>query len=470
MLTTAAFNVAKGVRANMRTVTQLHEDVWVARGALRFPQGLQVIYDLFAGKHLADAYSHPFLIEKEYWPEQPSPQFQLTEEIQSVMQVMKGMTYMQDKGTHLDNTMTLLRNPADHAEFAIFNPCELNEASIETIKVAIGEKGTVTKIIVPTRQTWQSVETWKHLYPAAHLIVSGGVPERYTKAGADRAEVARLRWKESDPEGYERSEMARIDALKPAPEPKRFDTPISNKKTKSAAMTASGNRITAPTDYLGIVPERRPKPYTTFDYSHLRTNYGENQAKTSAHNKYNRADFFENASFEMERNARDEQSKKDAAPDAPPREDVDVEASPELADGVHIIPEAGMDIFGASRLHHVRGDRTTNEFVLFHEASGLLACTDLYHGGYTDYDPMNTWLCRVWFKLQRQGDYKSATVLPAYRRLALEKTGQMAEMQRGVDELTRALDIRSLSPAHGSGPLTENCGGLIREMYGLGRR
>ena len=130
----------------------------------------------------------------------------------------------------------------------------------------------------------------------------------------------------------------------------------------------------------------------------------------------------------------------------------------ECVDNVKILPRDGTvpQLFdGAFNLIRVAGDPRTNEFLLYQPSSRMLACTDLFHGSYTDYDPMNTWLVRVWFKFQRGGLFKDAGIMPAFRFNHLKNMpgGGIKRVQRFVDDLTRGLEIRSLVFAHGSGPL-----------------
>jgi hypothetical protein len=134
MLTKASFSMTRNIRKNIPLVTRVDDNSWTIRGQLPFPQGLHFVYNQFAAKHVADIFSHPFFMEPEYWPEQPSPQFHLTEEMQSCMLVVKGMIHMRDVTTHLDNTMVLCRNPHDHTEFGIYNPSHVEEQTLEHVE------------------------------------------------------------------------------------------------------------------------------------------------------------------------------------------------------------------------------------------------------------------------------------------------------------------------------------------------
>jgi hypothetical protein len=534
-LSKAAYNMTRGVKSSAPTVQQLHENLWIARGALRFPQGIQVLYNHFASKHPAECLSHPYFIEKEYWPEQPSPQFQLTEEIQCLMLVIKGNDFSRDVSTHLDNTMSILRNPVRTNEFALFNPVEVSNSTLTEVRKVIGD-GIVTKIVVPTKQTWQSVGEWALQFPHAEIFASGNVPYRFTKKGSKEANEALEQWKQ-ETKWYEREkehaeakqkelEEERLRAeeraagKKPRPNMVRPAAPI---EAMRGGGGGDGSRYSfAPSQVrqqhaasLFGNTSIGPSPFTymanpTDEQHRMSPEDAAKRKKDVDLNRLGRTDLFSNAAFadELDEGVRkrvvaanphastDElktdsraiippkKKKKKGEPE--PRELSDEEkeairkeslamiakepAPDDVADNVSILdPYTGLDLFGegSSRLLHVSGDKNTNEFVLYHAPSKMLACTDLYHGGYSDLDPMNTWLCRIWFKFQRQGNYKSTTILPAYRRIVIEKFGKIREVQECVDDLTRAFPIKQIVPAHGTPPFIENAAEALREMYNL---
>jgi hypothetical protein len=517
----AAFTMARGIRSAAPTVNGIGENLWYVRGALRFDQGMQVLYNHFAGKHVAEALSHPFFIEKEYWPEQPSPQFQLTEEMQCLSMVVRGSFMGRDLSTHLDNTMALVRNERNPKEFALYNPITVNDATLGRVRDIIGN-GTVVQIVVPTRVAWQSVGEWALQFPEAEIACSGNVPPRFTRAGAQEVQEELERWKqdtgwyqrkreweekkaeeeqlkrEADERnaksvGRRRSINTNVDGpLKREPGTDRWDNvPTMVRMQQNVAPGIIGSAgLTAPA-----------MPY--LDDQRMNKEDAKERKKDFDLNRVGRADVFSNAAFADELDEETRKKVTKSEPSAPVRPDMpgmkkkkkktaeapqptpeEVEeaereakellkpdpAPADMAPNVRIMdPYVGHDIFGdgASRLLHISGDRATNEFAMFHAPSQTLACTDLYHGGYTDHDPMNTWLCRVWFKFQRAGNFKCMTTLPAYRKIQIEKHGNMGEMQACVDDLTQAFPIQRILCAHGSQPIAETPVTFLREMYEL---
>ena len=303
----------KRMKEEKKHYAQLHKNFWIARGSLPFKQGIDYIYNMFAGKSMADVYNHPYLVEAEHWPEQPSPQMQLTEEVQSVLRIAKGMFREADRTSMLDNTMSIVRDPSS-GRFLLYNPVDLELKTREEIHQLLAN-GDVTDIVVPSRQTWQSLLLWTEKYPQATVWHAGSVPIE-TFAGKD----IKLRY-----------------------------LPTGNTNT-----------------------------------------------------------------FE-------------------PNED---------------------PIFPHCNFYQIPGDQITNEHVLFHDDAMTLSCTDLYHGPYTDYDPLNTWLCRFWFKQQRLGDHKSKVFLPHFRKTQIESQKAVRVVQETVDLLTRVLPMEHLVFSHGTPPLS----------------
>jgi hypothetical protein len=530
-LSKAAYNMSRGIRASAPTVQQMNENMWFARGALRFPQGINVIYNHFAGKHAAEALSHPYFIEKEYWPEQPSPQFHLTEEIQCLLLIMKGNNFSRDDSTHLDNTMTILRNPRNAKEFTLYNPIEVSTPSLHAIRGIIGE-GQVTQIIVPSKQTWQAAGEWNLQYPDARIWCSGNVPYRFTKQGAKEAHDLIENWKQqsgwydkmkaheatvaNEKAEAEQRESDKAAGKKPKPNLQRAaagvsamqggktDTRHSMMPTQlrfnhqNAASLHGNTGIThAPLSYMSSAtdPEMRLTPEEV----------KKRKKEVEVANRVGRADLYSNEAFadvldedirrqfvamrpeEMGRHLSElpgmkKKKKKPVEPRPPTPEEVEAariqaeamltpEPAPaDAADNVTILdPYAGLDVWGdgATRLLHISGDKSTNEYVLYDAPSKTLGCTDLYHGGFSDYDPMNTWLCRMWFKFQRQGNYKSSTILPSYRRIDVDRNGNWAELRDCVDDLTRAFPIERIIASHGTMPFADNASNCLREMYEL---
>jgi hypothetical protein len=312
--------------------SQLGANLWVVRGTLPFPQGLDYVYRIFAGKPPSDVFNHAFLLEPDSWPEQPSPQLHLTEELQSIMKLVRG-TGSSDRLSGLDNTMTIVRAPLgsnpEKFRYLLYNPTDTDPKTTEYLdKLLQGQE--VTDIVIPSRQTWQSLLPYTVKYPNAAIWHSGNVP---------RENLAEVK-----------------NELRPIPQ-------------------HPGARSFEPS----------PDP-----------------------------------------------------------------------------------IFPDVNLFRIEGDDITNEHVLFHSTTGVLSCTDLYHGAYTDYDPVNTWMCRFWFKCQRNGDYKSKTTLPQFRRQQIEQQGDKDLIQKAVNILTQVLPIEHLVFSHGTPPFSGieaiDC---LRKQYGL---
>jgi hypothetical protein len=119
-------------------------------------------------------------------------------------------------------------------------------------------------------------------------------------------------------------------------------------------------------------------------------------------------------------------------------------------------------------LIRVPGDAAAEEYVLYDANSNTLACTDLYHGAYADLDPANSWMCRVWFKFMKRGDYKRTDIAPRYKWLQVLRQHSLPTLQNAVDELTRTRPIRYLLFAHGTPPLQGGEGvNLLRQQWSL---
>ncbi|CAD2221230.1 hypothetical protein AGDE_14803 [Angomonas deanei] len=118
-------------------------------------------------------------------------------------------------------------------------------------------------------------------------------------------------------------------------------------------------------------------------------------------------------------------------------------------------------------LLQVAGDAVANEYVLYDKKSKVLACRELFHGAYSDLDPVNTWFCRVWFKFMKKGNYKRTDIIPRSKYWQLMRQDGLQTTQRWVDWLTRNREIHSLVFAHGTPPATGDCVNTLREQWGL---
>ncbi|CAG9567140.1 conserved hypothetical protein [Leishmania major strain Friedlin] len=104
-------------------------------------------------------------------------------------------------------------------------------------------------------------------------------------------------------------------------------------------------------------------------------------------------------------------------------------------------------------LLRIPGDSAVEEYVLLDTNSNSLACTDLYHGEYADLDPVNSWMCRVWFKFMKRGDYKRTDLVPRYKWLQVLQQRSLSVVQSAIDDLTRRRPIKCVLSAHGTPPL-----------------
>ncbi|KAL7703339.1 hypothetical protein N2W54_002961 [Lotmaria passim] len=118
-------------------------------------------------------------------------------------------------------------------------------------------------------------------------------------------------------------------------------------------------------------------------------------------------------------------------------------------------------------LLRIAGDAVTEEYVLYDANSSTLACTDLYHGAYADLDPANSWMCRVWFKFMKRGNYKRSDLVPRYKWLQVLQQRSLSTLQNTVEELTRRRPIRFLLFAHGTPPLQREGVNSLRQQWSL---
>ena len=426
-------------------LTRMHRDVWTLRAPLAFAHALPVIYEHYAKNGINGIMNHPFMFESSEWPEQPSSQSQLSEEVQILFRMARGITYVGD--AWIDNTMSIIRNPASalcskdraqdgksyppliqdarcisrtlaldketadvrkgssYPEFCLYNPVSLMPAAKKEIFDLIGD-GNVSTIVVPSKQTWQDVDPWLALFPEATILCSGNVPARFMRKHREHLN------RKLD---QIRSELLHNDDndLCSRGEPCR--------ETDDASM--STRRGTSVKSYAG------------------------SSLRIKAPKNYNDDNLIDGGSLD------------------------------DIADFIQIIPGGGLHLFPGTDLYPIAGDEVVGEFVMHHKVSGCLSCTDLYHGPLLDTDPLNNWMGRLWWKLQRQGNYKDLVCLPHFRRHSLERQNSrdhefgtqsaFASVQEAVDILTRGLDIDYILPAHGTPPCLEDPVGCLRGMYRL---
>ena len=380
-----SFRIAKGVREKVPRLQQLSETLWIVRGLLPFDAGVVAVHKHFAALgEVADIYNHKYMIEPEYWPEQPSPAFHLTEELQGLTRLVRGMSRPWDRNVMLDDTATIILCPTTR-KLLLYNPVLLDEEGEGEFR-ALTETYDVGHVVVPTRQA----------------------------ANRD----ATKRW-------IRRFREARVHCSVMPPDLTSSGPSVLQMTAKSAA---------GPIDAI-VSGDGGPK---------RRVQFGRTAVPTTT------------------------------SPSV--LEDESIEAA--LSRCVLLSPEGCAlgqtpvtSLLAGTVLWHVPGDVATNEFVLYHEPSSTLVSTDLYHAPYTDFDCMNSWMCRVWFKLNRQGNYKSSTILPAFRKAHLDATGQLPVVAGFVKQLTETCPIDFLVASHGTSPVKVQQevlpSSLLREMYGL---
>lgn len=452
MMTKGTFFLNETLRKGAPMVTDIGQGCFMARSRLAFPQGLQFIYKVFQGRPLADVYSHGYFIEKQSNPSQPSPQFHLTEELQGIMRVMKGLIYMQDISSRIDNAMTVVRDPDSSSEeeaWVMYNPIELDEKTLPAFRqrltgsnaylnpkigvdtemktqkniddaIALREKikNKVKTIVVPSRQTFGQLAFWMSEFPNAKVIASGTeIPANVAAelfAGKTEEEKQLI--------------LKRFTFVSPA----AVLTPITPQK--SVASSSSIPSASESTKAASSSSDLDAPPQNLHNLSRYAI------SSTNEH-------------------------------------------QPITARDSVIDPSNGIiPIDNTTLLRRVPGDAITNELVLLHKPSRCMACTDLFHGAYADFDPLNTWMCRAWFKFNRNGDYKDARVLPLFRRRqieaqnggAVEKGGKgigpVAEFVRELvtsDEHFGGGHFDIICHSHGTPPSRASAKELLMAQYDL---
>lgn len=128
------------------------------------------------------------------------------------------------------------------------------------------------------------------------------------------------------------------------------------------------------------------------------------------------------------------------------------------------------------QLHYIAGDPNAEEYVLYDAQSQTLACAELYHGEYSDFDPVNSWMARVWFKFMKRGNHKRVDLVPRDKWLGIRygnhdpQKGPVASLsllRETIDDLTTRLPIAALVFAHGTPPLVKNPANTLRRQWGM---
>lgn len=594
-----SFMIQDSVRRKSSHITDLLiPNTFMVRGRLPFPQGLLAIGVLFAGKLPADVYAHPYFVEKQSNPAQPSPQLHVTEELQSVMKVMSGLRYMNDDLAKLDNTMTVVTDylvpvrgrmvtcsgienarkkakqiarwrlmsrmyegmpdfivdattpktgaamapgaggggvgggmsrssgaagtsltpegstlfgrtlfptpeqcstgteyihrffrltlegpeavaagevgssfsmsstaqpysstvkPPTFAErqggyTVLYNPIETNEKTFAHLINRLHEEDRVVRaIVVPTRHSWRQVQLWADAFPDAEIFSSCAIPfstiEDDNKASSTTAEdrgacitmvdgTTGLSFPEVDLEAEEAAEARRKEAMASS--------------TSSSQAWDVITRGPGASRGVGVIPSSQQQ--------HLQPQ--PQQPSTTCED----SEEPEDPADVLWR----PEVLSTAFADAPTAF-VGLRGSD--AGRVRVLTkEANPDVIELTprvRLYRVPGDAVAEEYVLYDEHSKSLSCTDLFHGGYSDLDPHNTWMCRVWFKLMKKGDYKRTDLVPRFKWLQVLRQGTLDQVQQFVASLTSSLDIRFLVFAHGTPPEGESPASTLRRQWNV---
>jgi hypothetical protein len=411
MMTKASFMMNEHLKNRVPLVQLIHPTLLVGRGRIMFPQGLHLIADIFKGQSPADMYAHHYFIEKQTDPTQPSPQYHLTEEYQGMLKVLKGLRYMTDKTAKLDTTMVAVVDEETNDVY-LYNPIELDEQALPQF---IGE-----------------LATW-------------GVPE--AKAEVEKlGEVRRVApLQRETPSGVQNAGGSLNLSAESAVEPTAHGVPSAYSRYRDARTgndKRGGTNVTT-RRVAGIILPTKQSLWEPLKYwAQL---FPDAAILTSLSTVPPREQLVKQGITEEVEAAFKKRMQ--------PISTIDVKEAT-LSNNITRLPTSS-----TNRLDLVRvlGDPSTDEFVLFHKESSSLSCTDLFHGGYSDYDPVNSWVCRVFFKFMKEGNYKRADIPPRYKKETILKTGDMSKFVSSVEQLcSDQFDWNTLLFAHGTPPVVES--------------
>ena len=473
MMSKGNFFFNERIKAGFPLVNEACGNVFIARSRLAFPQGLRFVYDMFKGGHLSDVYAHPYFIEKQSNPDQPSPQLHLTEELQGCTRVVKSLMYMGDSTSKLDNAMMVVSDPtlldADGRAYTVlYNPVEPDEKTLYVINKRLENKD-VQAIIVPSRQAFGQLRMWMERFPKAHIIASGnGIPESAVEDGLFDTVVSRddievdittpFEAKFLEDDGFYRvvSEGNKWDGSRVFSDNHEEsdmvpagDRPSLDAKGKMRWDEAFGRAVDSiPLVHAGMHSGSTPNSNESSISATLKELAGKKEMDLGKKGK--RGEDYESAllpEFVVASAA------KRVAYRARIQRYIEKRFTFVPAPSLKATPLVGQASFADCNrpifltrniaIQRVPGDDLTNELILLDRLSNSISCTDLFHGGYADFDPLNTWMCRVWFKFNRGGDYKDSRVMPGFKRAQITRHhGGLEEIQAFVKELG------SLEPNH----------------------
>ncbi|ESL08315.1 hypothetical protein TRSC58_03984 [Trypanosoma rangeli SC58] len=494
MMSKAAYMMQDQLRRNCTLITDVHNpNVFIVRGFLPFPQGLAALAVLFRGKLAADVYSHPYFIEKQSDPSQPSPQLHLTEECQSVMRITKGLHFMKDDSSKLDNTMVFV-----------------TDYTVET-------KGRMPTFTSDTEEAAARAERQQRLGEDAVAREESALRHRWRKSAAKQRHSSignsgrftfvpnfslHSHTLQSHVAGDEQAALEKTRRLVErdgahtvlynpiATDPKTFSATIQKLNDEERVVKT----IVVPTRQgwgsVNMWAEAFPDAHILCSGDGLYRGASHQPQQTGEQRVGGCMDMGNGVtglSFpEVETGETSDTEEVGDAVSATAtdldRDNIcrlflqhtsvsswqDVDDEVRRSPRVHALGDVPQhQITPNINLVRVAGDDHTNEYVIYDRVSETLACTDLFHGEYGDLDPVNTWMCRVWFKFMKGGNYKRMDLVPQLKWLQIKRHGSLELLRGTVDMLTRTRPVKYLVYAHGTSPRIENPADSLRMQWGM---
>lgn len=406
-------------------ICDLHPSLFFMRGKVSFPQGFFFLREMFAGKTAADVYAHPYFIDRNNDPTQPSPQMHLTEELQALMQLNRGLFFTHDQYSKLDQTMTVAFDDSSSVQSQNYDVCTNNLSSY------IQSTGNNNP---------KNNADWSY-----HRSYMGGRSPNIFSSPSTIVEQNSLFV--SPPEPVKKVDVVEDSKKGGGGRVAYIYNPME--LTEAAWFVLSKRLLAEKTEVRAlIVPNRQGlKPHLSrwlemfptamflFASSSLSDEFVQDVVRPHIQSQQ-----VKNSSFTWE-------DKALALGEGQPH--------------VH-------HLFSGAALLSVPGDSITNEFLLLHEPSRTLSCTDLFHGMYSDFDTHNSWMTRAFFKFQRDGDYKNMYLLPDFKKKLLFQQGvPISKIQEFIEHSIQNLAWDTLIFSHGTPPLNDNAKDVLRIQWGL---
>ncbi|KAG5512326.1 hypothetical protein JKF63_07851 [Porcisia hertigi] len=395
----------------------------------------------------------------------------------------------------------------------VYNPIEVDERTFAELLLKLQREERVVKaIVVPTRQAWRQLQVWADIFPDAELITSGEVPllpavsmspfgDSNRRASADCAIVSQQHTAKPIKSVSATPSEPSSSVATPATEwrggcqnmgdgitglsfPEVDLEAEMSLERQGAEEAAAKAKATAEAAVVAAPREREHGTSVRGANEDEEEEEGDTAAERSQQAMLRRQQQKLQLRQEMRAAAvRGRASSVTAASSENTRDDggdpVDVlwrdstfftekrAQAIGLREGdawrLHILsprtssptepPTEVLRLTPSIELLRIPGDTTTEEYVMFDANSDSLACTDLYHGEYADLDPANSWMCRVWFKFMKHGDYKRTDLVPRYKWLQVLQQQSLSMIQSALDDLTRQRPIKCILSAHGTPPL-----------------